>query len=217
MLTKSLSDFKKADVKRLVAAAEAANKPGFQVELGGQPIGLVEQPNMGSSEAIGMLAAIIILLVAFGSVIAMGLPIITALFGIGIGFGHRRVCSATWSIVPTFGPQMAAMIGIGVGIDYALFIVTRYRAGAGRGPRPARRGRSRSLATAGRAVLFAGCTVVISLLGMLLLGLPFIYGLAFGAHRRRAAGHGRRDHAAARHARLRRVRTSTGFEHASAS
>ena len=178
VLTKSLSDFKKADVKRLVAAAEAANKPGFQVELGGQPIGLVEQPNMGSSEAIGLLAAIVILLVAFGSLIAMGLPIMTALFGLGIGIGILELGSHVLT-VPTFGPEMAAMIALGVGIDYALFIVTRHRETLHRGASP-RDAVITSLATAGRAVLFAGSTVVISLLGMLLLGLPFIYGLAMG-------------------------------------
>src|SRR5207248_3041471 len=131
------------------------------------------------SEAIGILAAVIILLVAFGSVIAMGLPIVTALFGIGIGFGVISFLSHGL-VVPTFGPQLAAMIGIGVGIDCALFIVTRYREGLaeGRGPRAAV---VRALDTSGRAVLFAGCTVVISLLGMLLLGVSFVYGLAFGS------------------------------------
>src|SRR6185295_13665938 len=116
---------------------------------------------------------------AFGSVIAMGLPIVTALFGIGIGVSIVGLLSH-WMIVPTFGTELAAMIGIGVGIDYALFIVTRYRQGLaeGRDPRDAV---VKALDTSGRAVLFAGTTVVISLFGMFLLGVSFVYGLALGA------------------------------------
>ncbi len=131
------------------------------------------------AKGIGILAAIIILLVAFGSLIAMGLPIVTALFGIGVGVAVVSLLSR-WLIVPSFGTELAAMIGIGVGIDYALFIVTRYRQGLAEGRDP-RAAVIRALDTSGRAVLFAGCTVVISLLGMLLLGQPFVYGLAFGA------------------------------------
>jgi len=168
-----------ADVTRVVDTARAANRPGFQVDLAGQPITKAEAASPGSSEAIGILAAILILLVAFGSVIAMGLPILTALFGIGAGIGIIDLFSRA-VVVPTFGTELAAMIGIGVGIDYALFIVTTYRQRlhAGLDPRDAV---TEALATSGRAVLFAGCTVVISLLGMLLLGASFVYGLAFGA------------------------------------
>ncbi|HWW45033.1 MAG TPA: MMPL family transporter, partial [Acidimicrobiia bacterium] len=168
-----------ADVTRVVDTAHAADRPGFQVEVAGQPITKAENASPGSSEAIGILAAIVILLVAFGSVIAMGLPILTALFGIGAGVGIIDLFSRVVT-VPTFGTELAAMIGIGVGIDYALFIVTTYRQRlhAGLDPRDAV---TEALATSGRAVLFAGCTVVISLLGMLLLGASFVYGLAFGA------------------------------------
>ena len=134
---------------------------------------------MGASEYVGVLAAVIILLIAFGSVIAMGLPIMTALFGIAIGFGVLDFISRG-VVVPTFGSELAAMIGIGVGIDYALFVVSRYRQGLHDGLSP-EAAVVISLSTAGRAVLFAGCTVVISLMGMFLLGLPFIYGLALGA------------------------------------
>jgi len=168
-----------SDAQQVIEKAQATAQPGFQVELGGPVISRAEAPAPGPAEAIGLFAAVIILLVAFGSVIAMGLPIITALFGIGIGFAVVSLLSR-WLVVPTFGPQIAAMIGIGVGIDYALFIVTRYRQGLAEGRDP-RQAVVRSLDTSGRAVLFAGCTVVISLLGMLLLGSSFIYGLAFGA------------------------------------
>ena len=95
----------------------------------------VQTVPFGPSEGVGILAAIIILLLAFGSVIAMGLPIVTALFGIGIGIGVVDFVSHVL-IVPTFGPELAAMIGIGVGIDYALFIVTRYREGLSEGCSP---------------------------------------------------------------------------------
>jgi RND superfamily putative drug exporter len=169
----------KPAVQTVVDRVQAAAHPGFQIELGGGPIGKVEQPKMGSSESYGILAAIIILLLAFGSVIAMGLPIVTALFGIAISFGVLDFLSRGLT-VPTFGAELAAMIGLGVGIDYALFVVTRYRSGLQDGL-PPEQAVIASLETSGRAVFFAGCTVVISLLGMFLLGLPFIYGLALGA------------------------------------
>jgi putative drug exporter of the RND superfamily len=178
-LDKETPDIPKPDLQRMVDVAEAARASGFEVELGGQPVNAVQQPPFGASEGIGILAAIIILLIAFGSLIAMGLPIVTALFGIGVGVGIVSLLSR-WLIVPSFGTELAAMIGIGVGIDYALFIVTRYRQGLAEGRDP-RAAVIRALDTSGRAVLFAGCTVVISLLGMLLLGQPFVYGLAFGA------------------------------------
>ena len=168
-----------AEVQRVVTTAQAGARPGFEVELGGSPIAKAESASPGSSEAVGILAAIVILLLAFGSVIAMGLPIMTALFGIGLGIGVIDLFSRVVT-VPTFGTELAAMIGIGVGIDYALFIVTTYRQRLHEGDEP-RAATMRAAATSGRAVLFAGCTVVISLLGMLLLGASFVYGLAFGA------------------------------------
>jgi RND superfamily putative drug exporter len=147
-----------------------------QLELGGPMF--VEQ-TMPASEAIGILAAVVILLVAFGSLLAMGLPIITALAGISIGLAIVEVLAHLYD-VPSFAPQVTAMIGIGVGIDYALFIVTRYRGGLhdGRTPRSAV---VHAIDTSGRAVLFAGCTVVISLLGLFVVGLSFIRGMATGA------------------------------------
>ena len=169
----------KSAIQRVVDIGRSADRPGLQVELGGQPIDYVVSAKVGSSTAIGILAAMLILLVAFGSVIAMGLPILTALLGVGIAFGIVGLLSRVL-IIPTFGTELAAMIGIGVGIDYALFVVTRYRQGLHEGHAP-RDAVVLSMATSGRAVLFAGCTVVISLLGMLLLGQPFIYGLSFGA------------------------------------
>jgi RND superfamily putative drug exporter len=112
-------------------------------------------------------------------VVAMGLPIMAALFGIAIGFALQDLLSHVLN-VPVFAPELLAMIGLGVGIDYALFIVTRFRQGLGEGrePRPAV---AAALATSGRAVLFAGCTVIISLLGLFIVNLPFMQGLAVGA------------------------------------
>jgi RND superfamily putative drug exporter len=157
--------------------AERANGGGLRVELGGRMF--QDQPGLGPTELVGILAAVIILLVVFGSVLAMGLPIVTALFGIGIGIGFVQLVSHAVS-TPDFATQLAAMLGIGVGIDYALFIVTRYRQGLHQGLDP-QTAVVRAIDTAGRAVVFAGCTVVISLLGLFLMGVEFVRGLAVGA------------------------------------
>ena len=158
---------------------EQTNVPGVAIELGGQAVRFAEQEGPGNQESIGILAAVVILLVTFGSVIAMGLPIMTAIFGLGIGIALISLF-AHFVDIPEFAPQLAAMIGLGVGIDYALFIVTRYRQAlhAGRDPEESI---VLALNTAGRAVIFAGITVVISLLGLFLIGLEFVRGLAIGA------------------------------------
>ena len=122
--------------------------------LGGQAIGLVAGAKPGPAEGIGILAAIIIMLLAFGSVVAMGLPIITALFGIAVAFAVLDLLSHVVT-TPIFAPEIMAMIGLGVGIDYALFVVTRYRQGLAEGREP-RDAVAVSLATSGRAVVFAG-------------------------------------------------------------
>jgi len=164
---------------RVVDEVAAASGHGVQFEAGGQVIQNVIRPKPPSSELLGVLAAVAILLIAFGSVVAMGLPLLTALFGLGIGIGSLPLFALVFDM-PTFAAQLAGMIGLGVGIDYALFIVTRFRQElhAGRDPQAAT---AIALSTSGRAVVFAGCTVVISLLGMLLMGLSFVQGLALGA------------------------------------
>ena len=134
--------------------------------------------SLPASETIGVLAAIVILLVAFGSMIAMGLPILTALVGIAISLCGVGILTHVVT-TPSFVPQVAAMIGIGVGIDYALFIVTRYRAALQRTGSP-ELAVIEAMTTSGRAVVFAGVTVMISVLGMFLIGLNFLYGLATG-------------------------------------
>ncbi len=173
----------KSAAERVISVARAAAHPGLQVELGGQAIEATQKPGFGLSLAVGLIAAIIVLLITFGSVIAMGLPIVTALFGLGTGLG--LIALATHLIdTPDFSSELAAMIGLGVGIDYALFILTRFReAYASAGPtfQNARESVVQAIDTAGRAVLFAGSTVVIALLGMMLLGVEFLYGLAIAA------------------------------------
>jgi RND superfamily putative drug exporter len=173
----------KSAPERVVATARAAARPGLQVELGGQAIEQTEQAGFGLSTAVGLLAAIVVLLLTFGSLVAMGLPIVTALFGLGTGLGAIALFTHVVD-TPDFSSELAAMIGLGVGIDYALFILTRFRE-AYRTPGPtfadARESVVRAMDTAGRAVLFAGVTVVIALLGMMLLGVDFLYGVAISA------------------------------------
>jgi putative drug exporter of the RND superfamily len=173
----------KSAPERVVHVARAAARPGLEVELGGQAIEMTEQSGFGISTAVGLLAAIVVLLLTFGSLVAMGLPILTALFGLGTGLGAIALFTHIVE-TPNFSSELAAMIGLGVGIDYSLFILTRFReAYVTPGPTfgDARESVLRSMDTAGRAVLFAGCTVVIALLGMMLLGVSFLYGVAISA------------------------------------
>ncbi len=173
---KSSNDVARSTIAEIARAVDESRTTGLQVELGGF---LFQEQEPPGTEAIGLLAAVVILLVAFGSVLAMGLPIATALFGIGVGFGVVNLLAHVTS-VPSFATQLAAMIGIGVGIDYALFIVTRYRQALAEGSEP-ESAVVTAIDTAGRAVLFAGCTVVISLAGMLLIGIDFVQGLGLAA------------------------------------
>ncbi len=131
------------------------------------------------SEAIGLVFAAFVLLLAFGSALAMGLPIVTALFGLGIGATLGGMASHLVE-TPEWAATVAGMIGLGVGIDYALFIITRYRQSLAAGLSP-RQANITAMGTAGRAVLFAGGTVVISLLGMLTMGLSYLNGVAGSA------------------------------------
>jgi len=162
-------------VERVMEVAGDAEGDGVQVELGGYPIERVERRDAGS-ESVGLLAALVILLVAFGSALAAGLPLVIAGFGLGVALGGVWL-TANVLDVPDFGVQIATMIGIGVGIDYALFIVTRYRSALaeGRAPRDAV---LLAGGTAGRAVIFAGSTVVVSIFGLVLMGRDYLWGVA---------------------------------------
>jgi RND superfamily putative drug exporter len=163
----------------LIRAVQATDSKSLHVVVGGAPIEKVQKPKFGKSESVGLLAALIILMVAFGSLIAASLPVATALFGLAISFGVLDLVSHGQT-VPRFAPELAALLGIGVGIDYALFIVTRYRERVADGDAPID-AVATALATSGKAVLFAGCTVVVSLLGLFVVGLPYITGAAIGA------------------------------------
>jgi putative drug exporter of the RND superfamily len=162
-------------VERVMDLAGESAGDGLQVELGGYPIEQAERREAGS-ESVGLLAALLILLVAFGSALAAGLPLAIAGFGLGVALGGVWL-TANVLDVPDFGVQIATMIGIGVGIDYALFIVTRYRSALADGSEP-RDAVLLAGATAGRAVVFAGSTVVVSIFGLVLMGRDYLWGVA---------------------------------------
>jgi RND superfamily putative drug exporter len=176
---KSSDNLNKADINRVVAVATAAREPGLAVELGGLAISHAEEESLSSASAIGIGAAAVILLFAFGSLFAMALPIVTAVAGVGSGLLLVGPLSHVMS-VNGIAPILGALIGLGVGVDYALFIVTRYRRGLQSGLDP-ERAAVQALNTSGRAVLFAGGTVCISLLGLLSIGVGFMDGLAVPA------------------------------------
>ena len=174
------SDLDKADGTRLIDTARKADAGPVRVELGGSLIEQSERNEGGLGEGVGLLAAIIVLFITFGSFAAMGLPIVTALFGLAVGLSGVGIMSNVLDTA-NFATQLGFMIGFGVGVDYALFIVTRFRDAyhANGGDKEA--AIVLAMNTAGRAVLFAGITVVIALLGMLLLGVNFLYGVAVSA------------------------------------
>ena len=148
----------------------------MQVEVAG-PVAALSQTAPIGSEGIGLLAAAVILLFTFGSAVAMGLPLVTALLGLGIAMSLGEVLRRVVD-VPDWAPATAAMVGIGVGIDYALLIVTRFRGALADGQEP-REATGTAIGTAGRAVVFAGLTVVVSMLGILLMGQASMTGFAF--------------------------------------
>ena len=159
------------DIKKVTESLRTTD--GITVEYGGQLFRVFEMPE---SEALGLLAAVIILVLAFGSVIAMGLPIGIALLGLAAASGIVMIVSNLMSM-PSEATSMVAMIGLGVGIDYALFIVTRYREALHDGM-SVEDSIVEAIDTSGRAVLFAGITVVVALLGLLSIGLAFVSGFS---------------------------------------
>jgi putative drug exporter of the RND superfamily len=169
-------DFTRAGEIRDEILADAPDIEGLRIEMGGFIFSEFEQP---SSEALGLGFAIVILILAFGSVLAMGLPVGVALFGIGIGTSIIVGLSHLFT-VPETAQFIGLMIGLGVGIDYALLIVTRYREQLHAG-HTVRESVGIAMDTAGRSVLVAGTTVVISLLGLLIVRVTFVNGLALGA------------------------------------
>ncbi len=177
---KSADTLPKADVKRVIAAAETARSNWLEVEVGGQAVEKTEQGSLGFATLIGIAAAVVILLLSFGSLTAMALPIIAALLGLGLGMGLITLMSHLIDM-PDFASELAVMLGLGVGVDYALFIVTRFREACRRNDGNVERAVEVAMSTSGRAVLFAGATVVVALLGMFALGVDVLDGAGVAA------------------------------------
>ena len=167
------------DVSHVIRLAEAARAPGLQVDLGGQAVENALRQSIGTSAVVGLVAAAVVLFIAFGSLLAMLLPLAVAIAALATGLLTVGLVSHAVSI-PSIGPTLATLIGLGVGVDYALFVVTRHRSNikAGMSPQEAA---VAALNSAGRAVLFAGTTVCIALLGMLVLNISFVSGLGIAA------------------------------------
>ena len=168
----------KEDGEKLIDAAEANDGSGLEIKLGGDPIYAAQSSS--NPEGIGFLGAAIVLLIAFGSIVAAGLPLAIALIGLGISSGGLIVLLANVIDVPDWTTAVSGLIGIGVGVDYALLVLTRFRAAL-------HDGKNRhdavveAVTTAGRSVIIAGGTVVIAMLGLFLTGLPYMYGVAISA------------------------------------
>ena len=171
-------DVPKEDGEKLIAAAEENSGEGLQIALGGDPIYAAQEA--ASPEGLGFLGAAIVLLIAFGSVVAAGLPLLIALFGLGISSGGLILLLANIVDVPDWTTAVSGLIGIGVGIDYALLVLTRFRAALGDG-KDRHDAVVEAVTTAGRSVILAGATVVIAVLGLALTGLPYMYGVAIAA------------------------------------
>ncbi|MFJ4516388.1 MMPL family transporter [Streptomyces sp. NPDC088817] len=177
--TRPSQDITKPQAEAVVEAAKAADADGLQVELGGSAISLTAASGDHTAEIVGVLVAAAVLLVAFGSLAAAVLPIASALLSVGTAHAAIGLLGHAMTVAD-FAPMLGMLIGLGVGIDYALFIVTRHRRGLKRGLTPTE-AVTNAVATTGRAVVFAGATVCIALLGMLILRLGFLNGVAVAA------------------------------------
>ncbi|MFF8593246.1 MMPL family transporter [Streptomyces sp. NPDC015220] len=172
-------DIGKSEAQAVVGAAKAAQSDGLQVELGGSAIGATQSSGGHLAEVVGVAVAAVVLFLAFGSPAASLLPIATALVSVGTAYGAIGLLGHAMTVAE-FAPMLGMLIGLGVGIDYALFIVTRHRRGLKRGLGTTEAA-TNAVATTGRAVVFAGATVCIALLGMLILRLGFLNGVAVAA------------------------------------
>ncbi|HEU4944072.1 MAG TPA: MMPL family transporter, partial [Solirubrobacterales bacterium] len=168
----------KEDGEKLVSAAEDNSGDGLEIKLAGDPIYRAQEG--ASPEGLGFLGAAIVLLIAFGSLVAAGLPLAIALIGLGISSGGLIVLLANVVDVPDWTTAVSGLIGIGVGIDYALLVLTRFRSAMHDG-KDRHDAVVEAVTTAGRSVIIAGCTVVIAVLGLFLTGLPYMYGVAISA------------------------------------
>ncbi|MGX1907966.1 MMPL family transporter [Streptomyces phaeochromogenes] len=166
----------KEDVTAIIDTAKGVEAGGLQVELGGDAVRGAEDKGSPTAELAGILAAVIILGLLFGSVVAAAVPLITALFAVGAAIGLIVLASHVFTIAD-FTPPITTLVGLGVGVDYALLIFYRFRHELTDGVEPAEAGR-KALDAAGRTVFFAGCTVIIALLGLVALGLGSLQGVA---------------------------------------
>ncbi|WP_200871996.1 MMPL family transporter [Actinomadura welshii] len=169
-------DMPKNDTQRIFDTAQGVEGDGLQAELGGDVARLLGEGGSGSAEGVGLIAALVILVLMFGTVIAAGLPIIIALFAVGSTVGGIVVASHVFTIAE-WTPPVMILVGLGVGIDYALLVFARYRAELVRGAEP-ERATVNALDAAGRSVFFAGCTVILALLGLVAFGLGSLQGMA---------------------------------------
>ncbi|MFF5961116.1 MMPL family transporter [Streptomyces luteogriseus] len=172
-------DIAKGEAQAVVDTAKSAETDGLQVELGGSAVALTESSGGHVAEIVGVIVAAVVLFLAFGSLAASLLPIATALVGVGTAYAGIVLLGHAMTVAD-FAPMLGMLIGLGVGIDYALFIVTRHRRGLKRGL-SVTEAATNAVATTGRAVVFAGATVCIALLGMLILQLSFLNGVAIAA------------------------------------
>ncbi|MFI1199664.1 MMPL family transporter [Streptomyces sp. NPDC020883] len=175
----SPDDLSPAQAGAVVRTARAAAGGGLQVEVGGSGAALTQAPQERLPELIGLAAAAVVLFLAFGSLAATLLPIVTALAAVGTAAAGISLLGHAMTVAD-FAPMLGMLIGLGVGIDYALFIVTRHRKGL-RAGLTVQESAVRAVAVSGRAVVFAGATVCIALLGMLTLRLGFLNGVALAA------------------------------------
>ncbi|HEX2313653.1 MAG TPA: MMPL family transporter [Thermomonospora sp.] len=166
----------RAESERMYDTAAQAEGDGLRVELGGEVARALAEGQGGAAEGVGILAALVILVLMFGTVIAAGLPIITAVFAVGSTVGAIILASHVFTVA-SYTPYVMMLVGLGVGIDYALLIFARYRAELVNGASP-ERATTAALDAAGRTVFFAGCTVIIALLGLVALGLGVLQGIA---------------------------------------
>jgi RND superfamily putative drug exporter len=176
-LRASPSDLTTDDAQRIVDEAAPARDAGLDVSFGGYVGQKVSKPETHSSEVIGLSMAVLVLLFTFGTVVAMGLPIVTAIAGLVSGLSIVTLISHVTE-VPTVAPTLATMIGLGVGIDYALFIVTRHQAQR-RAGMETDESIARAVATSGGAVVFAGTTVIVALLSLAVVGIPLVTTLGY--------------------------------------
>ncbi|WP_428935439.1 MMPL family transporter [Streptomyces sp. ACT015] len=177
--TDRAEDLDASRARAVVDTARAAAGDGLQVELGGTAIGPTQTSGGHLAEAVGVAVAAVVLFLAFGSLAASLLPIATALTGVGTAYAGTVLLGHAVTVAD-FAPMLGMLVGLGVGIDYALFIVTRHRRGLRRGL-DVTEAATEAVVTTGRAVVFAGATVCIALLGMLILRLGFLNGVALAA------------------------------------